>query len=140
VRERYRFFDHTADLGVEIFGRSLEDLFQNALSTLIEIMVDVNTVQEKRRIDIGLSSDSTEELFIDMLREVIFQHEVEEIYFKRGEITEFSPRSLKASLWGERIDYDRHLPINHIKNVTYHGFEIKQLKDGIWCARVIFDV
>ncbi|HID54991.1 TPA: archease [Candidatus Poribacteria bacterium] len=140
MRERYRFFDHTADLGVEIFGRSIEDLFQNALSTLIEIMVDVNTVEERRRIAIEISSDSTEELFIDMLREVIFQHEVEEIYFKRGEIKEFSSRSLKASLWGERIDYRKHLPIHHIKNVTYHGFQIKRLEDGIWCARVIFDV
>lgn len=140
MKVKHRFFDHTADLGVEIFGETLEELFQNALSTLIEIMVDVDSVDEKEKVEVEISSDSVEELFIDMLREVIFQHEVREMYFKRGEITELLMDELKALLYGERIDYGKHHPINHVKNVTYHAFELGQLEDGTWRARVIFDV
>ncbi|RKY02474.1 hypothetical protein DRP77_07870 [Candidatus Poribacteria bacterium] len=138
--ERYRYFDHTADLGVEIYGGTLRDLFQNAIDALVETMVDVSTVDEREGVEVEVESDSLEELFVDMLREVIFQHEVREMYFKRGELKEFEEgRRVRFTLWGEPIDLKKHSPRIHVKNVTYHNLEIKKL-NGAWRARVIFDV
>ena len=36
----YHFFDHTADLGVEISGRTKKELFANAAGTLFDILIE----------------------------------------------------------------------------------------------------
>jgi len=36
----YRLFDHTADLGVEVFGKTRKDLFVNAAAALFDLLLD----------------------------------------------------------------------------------------------------
>jgi len=44
--EKYRLFDHTADIGCEIFGRTRKELFANAVAALFDLMLE-------QRIDSG---------------------------------------------------------------------------------------
>ncbi|MBN2569706.1 MAG: archease, partial [Deltaproteobacteria bacterium] len=42
MKEKYTVFDHTADLGVEIYGSDEKELFSNAAHALFDIMTDIN--------------------------------------------------------------------------------------------------
>ncbi|MEM4115299.1 MAG: archease, partial [Saccharolobus sp.] len=38
----FEFFDHTADIGIRAYGRSLEEAFANAALAVFEIMTDTS--------------------------------------------------------------------------------------------------
>ena len=38
---KYRVFNHTADLGVEIYGKTVEELFVNAAFAIGDLMTDL---------------------------------------------------------------------------------------------------
>jgi SHS2 domain-containing protein len=42
----YKFFDHTADIGVEVTGRTRKALFVNAAEALFDVMIE-NKVGEE---------------------------------------------------------------------------------------------
>jgi SHS2 domain-containing protein len=39
--KRYRVFDHTADLGIQVLGRTVEELFVNGAYALFDLMADL---------------------------------------------------------------------------------------------------
>ena len=46
---KYKFFDHTADVLFEAYGKTLSELFTNAALALQEIQVDIKTVSPKKK-------------------------------------------------------------------------------------------
>ena len=41
---RYELIDHTADIGMRVFGTTLAELFENAGVALFELIADITTV------------------------------------------------------------------------------------------------
>ena len=41
----YRIFDHTADLGVEVTGATLEELYAGAAFALFDLLTDLSSVR-----------------------------------------------------------------------------------------------
>ena len=59
--KRFEFLDHTADIGVRIFGHSQADLFQNAGLALFEIITDISSITEKEKRCFDLQRDFMDE-------------------------------------------------------------------------------
>ena len=70
----YKITDaHTcADVGLAVSGETLEQIFADAASGLMEIMVDPGGVEEKRKLAFEIEEDSLEELFYSWLSELIY--------------------------------------------------------------------
>ena len=58
---------------------------------------------------------------------------------RRAEILSMSEYALKARLFYEPYDPDRHAVLQEIKAVTYHQIRVAPVPEG-WEARVIFDI
>ncbi|MBP7342771.1 MAG: archease, partial [Syntrophaceae bacterium] len=43
--KKYELFDHTADIGIEFFGRTKKELFTNAIVALKDIMIEENEIK-----------------------------------------------------------------------------------------------
>ncbi len=135
----YRIFDHTADLGVEIYGINEKELFCNAAFAIFDIMTDVNLVRAKQEKRIFVEGGDLEELLVNFLREILYMYNGEGLLLKECAISEMDDFHIKGTARGEPFSRERHHIDIEIKAVTYHKVEIKKTS-GRWVGRVIFDV
>lgn len=136
---RYQYIDHTSDLGVEIYGKDLKELFANAMFAIFDNITDLSKVEIKQTTVIKLASQSIEDLFMDWLRELVFLFATNGFIGKDIEELNITDNSLIAKVAGEKFDRQRHIIKIEIKTPTYHMFRIEKLGDG-YKATVIFDV
>ena len=67
----YKLFDHTADLGVEVAGSSLEGIYSNAAEALFGILSDLSAVETKETLLRKIEGLDHEDLLINFLRELL---------------------------------------------------------------------
>ena len=139
ARPSYRIFEHTADLGMEIYGTDERDLFQNAAVAVFDIMTDVNLVRVRKEKKIFAEGSDLEELLVNFLREILYMYNGEGLLLKEFAISEMDNFHIKGTARGEPFAQARHRMNIEIKAVTYHRVEIRKTS-GTWIGRVIFDV
>ena len=137
--KKYETFDHTADVGIRAFGRTVEEVFVNAAYALFDQWTDLRKVREKISQEISVQGADREDLLIRWLGELLFLGESRGYLFKEFTIRRLDSTSLKAVARGEIFDPSRHRFKTEIKAVTYHQVEVKEV-DGKWEGRVIFDI
>ena len=137
----YKLFDHTADIGVEVMGRTRKELFANAAEALFDVMIESITGEKsaKQQKKITVEGADVADLLINFLREILYLFNGEKFITGGCEIIEFSNKKLQARLTGESFNPKKHLITIEIKAVTYSGLMVEKLKTG-WRARIIFDV
>lgn len=133
------YIEHTSDLGVEVYGKDLAELFANGLFAIFDNILDLNSVEIKESRKIELSAKNTEDLFMDWLRELVFIFATEFFIAKEVKNIEIEGNKLSAEIVGEKFDVNRHKIKIEIKTPTYHMYKIEKVKDG-YKATVIFDV
>ena len=137
--KKYKLLDHTADIGIEFWGKTKKELFANAVEAMFDLMVDltgVNSVNEKVVTVIGAD---IEDLLVNFLREILYLFNGKKWIIKRCKLLEMKSGQIAAQLQGEPYDSDKHQLKTEIKAVTYHGLSIEKKAQG-WKATVIFDV
>jgi SHS2 domain-containing protein len=138
----YRFFDHTADLAVELEAPTAGGLFAEALAAFTEALTEGERIAERIERRFALASSGLDLLLVDWLGELLYAFEVEELLFRRAEveITEGGGEvRLQAVAHGEPRDEARHPIKVLIKGITYHGLEVAR-RDGVYRGRVVFDI
>jgi SHS2 domain-containing protein len=138
---RSETFEHTADLGLRIFASDLPDLFHTAGEALFDVIVanrgDVQAVETEL---VSLTAESTEDLLIDWLNELIFRCETQHRLYTRFDVTfDENGRRLEATISGEPIDRGRHVLDHEVKAATRHDLSVRQVDRG-WVAEVIVDI
>lgn len=140
----YKYFDHTADIGVEISGRTKKELFANAAGALFDIMIENSANQKagvikKEQKTLAIEGTDTQDLMINFLRELLYLFNGEHWVVNRCEIMEIGSKKLKARIIGEQYDNRKHSIKTEIKAVTYSSLSVQKLKSK-WEAKIIFDV
>lgn len=139
MTERYRQIDHTADVGIQAFGRSLEELFANAAWGFLDTLTDATRVLEAESRKIEATGNDREELLAHFLIELLYRFATARELFTRFHFERLDEGKVVATVWGEPFDRARH-PVRHdIKAVTYHGLKISSTDAG-FTATVIFDI
>ena len=137
--KKYETFDHTADLGIRVFGRTCEEVFARAAYALFDLLTDLKKVRQKTSLAISTQGADREELLVHWLGELLFLCESQGYLFKKFSIAHLDQTSLQAVAHGEIFDPSRHRFKTEIKAVTYHQVEVKR-NDGSWEGKVIFDI
>jgi len=135
----YTTFNHTADLGVQIFGSDLHQLFANAGTTLFDLISGSGGIEEKASLPVTAEGTGYEDLMVSWLRELLYLHQVKGYLFTAFIIHELDESLLSATVKGELFDARRHELLREIKAVTYHQLKIEQGQAG-WTARIVFDI
>ena len=137
--KKYEQTDHTADIGLKIFGNSLLDLFANAGYALCDSLTDISKVIPATKQTFCLQRDSTEELLVEWMGDLLYTFETEGLLFSRFNIISIDKNSLSAEAEGEFFNSALHTIKNRLKAVTYHKLKIEE-KNGLWLAEVVLDV
>jgi SHS2 domain-containing protein len=137
--KRFEILDHTADIGLVIYGENLKALFGNAGEAFFRLITDLRKVRRRieRRINIG--GESLDRLMVDWLTELLYLHDVENLLFKGFKVESVGKDGLKAIVKGEPFREGVHVIKTEVKAVTYHRIEVRQEK-GAWRAQVILDL
>ena len=131
--------DHTADIGVEITGDSLEDLFITAGTALTDQLVSIESVisEDERKIEIE-GRDKTD-LLVKWLKGVLSLYQIEYFLSNEFKILKLENNKISAMIKGEMFNDSRHEIKNDIKAVTYHQAEVVKTDTG-YRVTVIMDV
>jgi len=135
---RYLSIDHTADLGLQVWGQTLPELFVNAAEGMCDMYVELEAVQPREEQTVVAEGYDLEEVLVDWLRQLLYGIEVDHFLPCRFEISLLEDKKLEAMVWGEHYDPERHRWRTEIKAVTYHDLHIEQEGEE-WTVTVIFD-
>lgn len=138
----YKFLDHTADVMFEAEGKDLGELFEAAGLATEETQIELGGIKQEIKQIIELENENVEMLLFDFLQELIYLKDAELLLFSKikVKIEEKNKKyNLKADLYGEKIDPNRHELKVDVKAVTLHRFEVKKTVKG-WFCRVILDI
>jgi SHS2 domain-containing protein len=137
--ERYRTFDHTADLGLEIYGRDEEELFSNAAFALFDTITDIGGIAMREKRTVSVEGSDREDLLVNFMRKLLSLFHIEGFLLRRFAVYELDEHSLSGEAEGEIFDPKKHGINTEIKAVTYHQVRITPTSDG-FMGRVICDV
>ncbi len=127
-----------ADVAIEVWAETIEDLFQDSALAVSEVMVDTKTVEQKIEIEVSINSISVEMLLYDFLSEIVYLKDAKSLLFSRFDV-KINELDLMAKLWGEKIDREKHHLRTDVKAVTLYRFEVKK-ENGIWKAEFVLDI
>jgi len=137
--KRFEVLDHTADIGLIVYGEDLRALFENAGEAFFYLITDLKKVRQKIERRIEIKGEGLERLMVDWLSELLYLHEVENFLFKGFRMESVGEEGLKARVKGEPFHEGVHVIKREVKAVTYHQIKV-QKKDGTWRAQIIFDL
>ena len=132
-------FEHRADMGVAGYGTSPPEAFEQAALALTAIICDPAMVRPVQAIPIQCEEADLELLFVDWLNALVYEMAVRHLLFSRFHV-EIEGAVLRAEVWGEPIDPERHQPAVEVKGATYTALAVQQENDGHWVARCVVDV
>jgi SHS2 domain-containing protein len=135
----YRLLDHTADLGLEIYGRDLADLFANACFALFDNITDLSRVKASVARSLAVTGDDLPDLMVNWLRELLALWTIDGLLVASARVKAVSETRLTAELACDVYAADRHDLKTDIKAVTYHQIAVTREAGG-WTARVVMDV
>ena len=135
----YEPINHTADMGIRVWGKTKQALFKNAAEGMFDLIVEKKGVAAKKRIKFNIEAPDLKELFVSWLRELLYQYSAKGLVFKKIAILNLTGAQITAEAVGEKINLKKHIFKNDLKAVTYHELDIKKTKAG-WQTQVIFDV
>ena len=137
--KRFEILNHTADIGLTIYGEDLEALFQHAGEGLFHIITDLRKVKPRLEKRVKLKRQSLDRLLVDWLGELLYLHDVDHLLFGEFAVESAGGDGLKATVRGEPFQEGVHVIKTEVKAVTYHQIRVERTNSG-WKARIIFDL
>lgn len=134
----WEHFPHQADIGIRASAGSLGSAFAQAAIALTAIITEPVKVEAKEPVRIECSGENEELLFVNWLSSIIYEMDVRKMLFSKFEV-EIESFKLSATIWGEKINQNKHFPAVEPKAVTYNQLSVKKEKNK-WIVQCVIDV
>lgn len=144
MKPAYEPFEHTADIGLKIYGANREELFRHAARGLFELITDSDKIKEDQKAPVSdvqfkLNAEDCGLLLLKWLRELLFLFSTRKLVPLKIDFAKISEACLEAKISGKIFNPDRHEQRYEVKAITYHEFGIRK-EDAGWTASVIVDI
>ncbi len=139
----FRYLEHTADVYIEAWAPSLEQLFEQCALAMYDVMTNINEFQVEIERNIFVEAPDLHLLLYNWLEELLIIFDTEYLVFPKIRVERIQVKngnySLKAICNGEKFNPEKHTSKVEVKAVTLHMMEIKKEKNK-YIARVVFDI
>jgi SHS2 domain-containing protein len=132
---RFEEIDHTADIGIRVWGQDLAELFANAAYGMFSLMLEVECLPQTLSRAVEVEATDVETLLVDWLSELNYRRELTGEVYNRFDFQEILPTRLRANVAGT----DGAHPKRGVKAVTFHDLAVKETPEG-YEATIVFDV
>ncbi len=137
--EGFRTFDHTGDLGIEVWAESPERLFARAALTVLAQVAEARGHDAEVEVRFTREAADPGDLLVDLCNTALLEAEVRGAIWTDARIALSAPFRLEATLSGPRRDPRRQVFLREIKAVSHHGLEL-DLTAGRCHCRLVLDV
>lgn len=159
--DAYSELEHPADLFLEIHGRDLPELFENGLFAVYDQIAQIEGFGARHELTLSVREPGLDEALRSLLSEALYRYDTEGFVAVGGEVSvERRPSveagrtgeggtgpagpaieewSVRARLWGDNADRERHTLFHEVKAVTYHRLAVSETGRG-WKATVLLDI
>ena len=125
---KFEFLEHTADVFIASHGKTLVEAFENAALAMFEVMTDTEKVGAKVEDSVEVEAEDEYALLYSWLEALLVKFETKNMLYSKFEITSLDETAegfrIKAIVWGETFNAEKHTQKVAVKAVTYHRMEI----------------
>ena len=143
AKKRFEFLEHTADVYIVAYGRDLAEAFENAACAMFEVMTNVADVDPRVEESVEVTANDEYALLYSWLESLLVKFDTKQTLYSKFKITGIEQRNeqltLKARVWGEEFNANKHSQRVGVKAVTYHRMEISK-KPGSVTVKFILDI
>ncbi len=132
----YEVLEHTADVGIRGAGPTLEEAFRETARGMFSIIGTASELPCSMEVAVTADGHDHESLLHGLLSELLFVHEVSEIFVTDLELV-LDGLSLKGTARGCPASLSEIS--SEIKAVTYHRLSVAETAEG-WVCEVLFDI
>lgn len=131
----FEILGHTADVRLRVTGRTVEELFRNALRGMSSVIKSGAKGEVSKR-EVEVHSQDQTALLVDFLNEVLYMSNINKEVYTDIAFRKLGEVSLIGELSGAPIsEFDED-----IKAVTYHEAEIVKSPEGLFEVTLVFDI
>lgn len=125
-RRQYEYMDHTADVILHSWGRSLKEAFEQVCVCFFSYMTELDSVELGTSVEVEASGHDLLDLLYHLLDEFLFSFGTEFVICRRIEVLELDvqERKVRARGFGEKFDLAKHPQGTEIKAITMHQMKI----------------
>lgn len=137
----FEVLEHTADIGLRVWGGSLEEVFANAALGLAEILGRrAEGSADGSPVAVRVTSTDLEALLVEWLNEILFELEHRDVCLAGARVREVRAGE-EPAVEGELLVLEcPEVPEGtEVKAATYHQLSVRA-EDGGYRATVYFDV
>ncbi len=135
--------EHTADVLIHAWGRTMEEAFEYAAKGVYEVITDTSKVKPSKRIDIRIEGIDTYNLLYRWIEEMLLYTDSEGMVFSIFRVCRIIKKEdswiIESSVWGEPFNPEKHEHRTIVKAMTYAQMEIKE-QDGCWHVSFVVDI
>ena len=131
---KFEFLEHTADVYIRAFGKTMEEAYANSALAMFEVMTDTDKIAQTKKENLEVEAEDQYALLYNWLETLLVKFETEGMFYSKFEITDWKETeenfTFKAKIWGEKYDAQKHPQKVGVKAVTYHRMMIIREKDS----------
>ncbi|MCS7173186.1 MAG: archease [Armatimonadetes bacterium] len=135
----FEVLEHTAEVGLRVEAESLEGLFRDLCMGLFSLITDPAAVRPERAWEVTVEAPDRVALAVEWLNELLHLNGRDGLVAHEAEILEVSNGRLRARVYGEPFDPQRHPRGIEVKAATYHQARVER-EGAHWVAVVYVDV
>jgi SHS2 domain-containing protein len=132
---KFEFLEHTADVYIAAHGKTLAEAFENAALAMFEVMTDTEKVSPDVADSVEVEAEDEYALLYSWLEALLVKFETENMLYSKFEISSINETAegfrVKAAVWGEKFNAEKHMQKVGVKAVTYHRMEIIKDIDNV---------
>ncbi len=133
---RYEFLEHTADIKFRAYGKTLNELFENAVLAVAAYVGKGEKIHPRKARRIEVHGTDIENLLYSFLDELIYLMDAEKFVTAKAEVF-VRGNNLTAELYGDAAT--QYEGLDAIKAATYADMYVKKTSKG-WELQVVLDV
>ncbi|MCJ7794009.1 archease [Candidatus Bathyarchaeota archaeon] len=138
---KFEFLEHTADAYIAAYGTTMEEALANAALAMFEVMTDTEKVSPNHKETVEVEAEDEYALLYSWLEALLVKFEVNNTLYSKFEVHSFKETKdgfkLKATVWGEKFNPEKHPQKVAVKAATYHQMEIIRQIDKVTLMFII---
>jgi len=132
---KFEFLEHTADVYIRAYGKTMEEAYANSALAMFEVMTDSEKIEQTKQESLQVEAEDQYALLYNWLEALLVKFETEGMLYSKFEITDWKETEenfrFKSKIWGEKFDPQKHPQRVGVKAVTYHRMMIIREKDSV---------
>ena len=140
----FEYEEHTADVIIKAYGRSIEEAIANAAKAVFNIITDISKVEPRECRRVSEEGIDLYQAILRWLEDFLIMFDSEGLVFSQFQVEKIEKSSdgsvrIEGVGCGEPFNPEKHEEGTIVKAITYHEMKLEKT-NGLWMLRFAVDI